>query len=332
MTDARGSEVVPVLVTRPYGLGNVVQAIPALRLLLGAGVVPVVAVGNKTAEDVMRNVWHPQGNMPTVRDCSTVACKDWISLWPWDGAMRPGRFERRHGYTEDDRAALAERYGADAIWSQNEALLNAQIVADFLGLKPGWELPPALLWPQGGPVAYEVDKRLVGIHPGCQGGAGSVWGRKRWPVERWLALVSLLIKGGRRVRVFGTSLEDRDVLAAILREYDGEMGEDSPIDFFIDSPVDRAAWAAGVCGAFVSNDSGMAHLAVAGGCKRVVVLYGPTRPEKNTHGPMVPVVAYGACAFQPCYSDHFSDDGLVCSTKACMTRISVERVLKELAI
>lgn len=320
--------MVDVLVTRPYGVGNAVQAIPALRMLLAAGYSPTVLVGDAAAKAVLESVWVMRGRLNVLVGPAPVACKHWISLWPWDGALQPVSFERRHGYTADDREVLQGRYG-DSVWSQNETRLNAEIVADFLGLKPGWELPSEILWSPS--RAFDVDPNLVGIHPGCQGGAQ--WERKRWPF--WLELIRALCAAGKRVRVYGCTKDDSGVLGYLMTMLDpiGDLGQDGPFEWYIDRSVVEAASSASDCAAFISNDSGMAHLAVAGGCQRVVVLYGPTRPEKNTHGPMVPVVAYGACKYQPCYSDHFSDEGLKCQPLyPCMAHISVARVLREVGL
>ncbi|KKK46778.1 hypothetical protein LCGC14_3161850, partial [marine sediment metagenome] len=123
--------------------------------------------------------------------------------------------------------------------------------------------------------------------------------------------------------VFGQVTDDKDGLVTLMEHFDKTLG----VTFFIDRSSRAAARTAGTCETFISNDSGMAHLAVVGGCKKVIVLYGPTSVNKNTHDSMTPIVAQGACSSQACYTDHFTCD---CSENICMKAIKAERVLQEL--
>lgn len=312
--------MVDILVTRPYGVGNAVQAIPALKMLLNHGKSVLVYTGNEAAADLLREGFDATPAFAVGTGAACPDCKNWISLWPWDSAVQPGHFERRFGYVDGDKGLLHGQYG-DKVWDQNEVQMNCYIAATFLNIVK-YKTPGTAIW---NIADADTVKGAVGIHPGCKSGDAGVWYRKRWPVGNWVKLTSQLLKAGKRVKVFGQTADDGRGISALMGAFDGMPD----VTWCVDRPSSEAAQVAGLCETFISNDSGMAHMAVAGGCKKVFVLYGPTSVNKNTHDGMASIVATGACKYAPCYTDHFVRP---CEQNMCMRSISVERVLREVSI
>ena len=296
-----------VIVTRPYGAGNAVQAIPALEMLKQAGIKFKVWVEHPQVLALYEGMFDTIGR---VKGDSDFSCRTWISLYPWDRAMIPSHYGRKIGYHTQDRIKAVN--GVE-IWSVNEARFNAETVASYLG-QPVPEALSCRIRDLGGLVP---SGKRIGLHPGCQRG---VWTVKRWPEEKWHALAALLVKRNLRVRVFGTTADEGGALNGMHAEFGDSM------EWCVDKPPKESARSAGECTVFVSNDSGMSHLAVAGGCRKVIVLYGPTRPEKSVHDSMITIRSVRSCPYMPCYSWRFDRK---CDDNRCMKDIGVMRVLKE---
>lgn len=318
--------MIDILVTRPYGVGNAVQAIPALRMLKEGleglddyrGLKYALWLEDRPSIELLESDFPVVSRL--LEPGRRMECNVWISLFPADSGMEPDHYERRLGYSAKDLADVKAAYN----W--NEVAANAEIVANYLGLDRGeYMVPSCELWPQGG-GRFDAKEDMIGIHPGCQAGDGGIWKRKRWPVEHWKLLIKTLIMRGKTIMIFGTSYADSDMVIPLLRSFDGVPAQ---VKWQLDRKTWEAAGTAGRCEAFVSNDSGMAHIALAGGCQKVLILYGPTRPEKNTHDGAVAIVTK-ACPHQPCYSDVFSPEGKACKVNKCMQVIPVKRVLEAL--
>ena len=105
---------------------------------------------------------------------------------------------------------------------------------------------------------------LVGIIPGSQ------WGTKRWPAERFAALVErVTVRTNTRCVLFGAP-EDRTIAAAITAACRGPV-----LDFIGQTSLQALPAYLERCTVVVSNDTGPMHIAAALG-KPIVALYGPT--------------------------------------------------------
>lgn len=147
-----------------------------------------------------------------------------------------------------------------------------------------------------------IEGDYVVLAPGAKYGSA-----KRW--TGFAALAESLAAAGRRVVVLGAGGE---TLAAAAHEAITDLtGRTS-----LDEALDYVGGAAVV----VSNDSGLAHAAAALG-RRVVVIFGPTRPERTApRGTTVTVLRGEAecapCDLRSCPIDH-----------RCMKSIRLEDVL-----
>ena len=124
----------------------------------------------------------------------------------------------------------------------------------------------------------ELDLRVAPRH-GSYGGRillhpGAAYEARRWPVERWIALIAALRRDGHRVALTGTADEFR--LCRVIARNAGLDGDDvlagrTTLD-------DLAALVAGAR-ALICGDTGVAHLATALGTPSVV-LFGPMSPAR----------------------------------------------------
>jgi ADP-heptose:LPS heptosyltransferase len=150
----------------------------------------------------------------------------------------------------------------------------------------------------------------VVIHPG----AGSP--RKRWPLEKFLALAERLAAGGRPPE-FVTGPAEEDLAGRLARR---GIAIHRPAD--ASALLDRLRQAA----ACIGNDSGVSHLAAWIG-RPTVAIFGPTDPVRwRPIGPAVAVVR-PELDCRPC----FETAGQNCDAAACLEAVSIEAVLAALA-
>jgi heptosyltransferase-2 len=169
---------------------------------------------------------------------------------------------------------------------------------------------------------WALDRPLIGIAPGAAFGHA-----KRWPPERFAALITMAGKELDATCVLLGSDTDRDASQAIEDALKDDrrlvinlVGQTALLAFF------------GVmanCSALVANDSGALHVAAAMGVP-VVALYGPTSEQFSTpltsqeggSGRVVTIsenVFCRPCWLRDCPIDH-----------RCMRRIAPERVYASL--
>jgi ADP-heptose:LPS heptosyltransferase len=109
--------------------------------------------------------------------------------------------------------------------------------------------------------------RAVVVHPGADSAA------RRWPAERYAAVVGELRRHGHHVVLTGGPGED-----ALLKEVAGPAGLPKEDVYAGGLPFDRLDALVARAAAVVSGDTGIAHLAVAHGTPSVT-LFGPVAPR-----------------------------------------------------
>lgn len=113
-----------------------------------------------------------------------------------------------------------------------------------------------------------TSKRLVGLHPGSA--PNFLW--KRWPLKRFSELAQRLIARNHHILIFGGPDEAR--LKNKLKQW---LGNDATI---IDADLLTCAELMRRCHIFISNDSGLMHVAAAAGAPTLGI-FGPT-DERQT--------------------------------------------------
>lgn len=156
------------------------------------------------------------------------------------------------------------------------------------------------------------NKPFIGINTG----AGSKFETKRWPKERFLNLVNLLVEknkaavfllGGKREKKINTWIEEKAKNKVYNTGSKNPLREFAGFISFIDLVV--------------SSDSLAMHLALALK-KKTVVLFGSTCPQEiELYGPGKKIFAGVDCS--PCYKE-------TCSEMKCMKAISAQEVFKEI--
>jgi heptosyltransferase II len=177
--------------------------------------------------------------------------------------------------------------------------------------------PAAEAWAEEWLRSWPGDGRPVALCPGARHAT------KRWPEEHWIALHRALRARGARLLYLSLESERRSLpsLAA--------CGEADPQVRWCTEPLARMAAALSHCGAVVTQDSGLMHLAAACGTK-VVALFGSTSPVLgfapageghvvlSRNEPCQPCTLHG---LPRCPKGHFD----------CMQKLEPERVVDAVA-
>jgi lipopolysaccharide heptosyltransferase II len=285
-----------IFLLKPSSLGDVVQALPVLRLLKQH--FPTGAI-----------FWWADASLapllegdPNLAGVIRFERQRWVSPWHWPEALRSLRAIRAHRFDwVIDLQSLA-RSGAVAWLADAELTVGlddsregARGFYDVIVPRPSpathavdWYLSvlPALgvpahgnfVWlPERPPVAAAVraqwpvtGARWIALHPGAR------WLNKRWPAEHFAELVGRFTSAPSewRFAILGhaadRALAGRIAAAAPSRCLDLTGRTSLP---------EMVEWLR-LCDALVTNDSGPMHVAAALG-KPVLALFGPTDPRRT---------------------------------------------------
>jgi len=144
------------------------------------------------------------------------------------------------------------------------------------------DLPQPLLWPQlqvtpqekqqtAALFGLDTERPVIGFCPGAEFGPA-----KRWPHYHYAALAQQLINDGYQILLFG-SAKDRETgeeIVATLEASDRRWCR----NLAGETELEQAVILLAQCGAVVSNDSGLMHIAAALN-RPLVALYGPSSPD-----------------------------------------------------
>ncbi len=285
-----------VIILKPSSLGDVVQALPVLRMLkrrypksevywwLSSDLLPLLQGDPDLAGLIPfhRQRWASPLHWPelwsSVRQIRAQAF-DWIidlqslarsgfMAWLAAGDLTIGLDDAREG------AGAFYDFAVPRPSPQTHATDWYLEVLRWLDVPVNWEfewLPPrpavatALRqrWP-------EVPPRWIVLQPGAR------WPNKRWPIEHYTALVRQLTEASPDVHcvILGGAL-DRPLGEAIAR-----ANPQRCLDMTGQSSlVEMVEWIRG-CQVMVTNDTGPMHVAAALG-KPVIALFGPTNPNRT---------------------------------------------------
>ena len=159
-------------------------------------------------------------------------------------------------------------------------------------------------------LGVDRNELLIGVHPGAAYGV-----TKRWFPERFAAAMEMLQKPGRKFLLLGGPGEDS------LAEKISKIMAQPPIDVVGKTTVAEALALISSCGLFLSNDSGLMHVAAA---LRVpqVALFGSTDPEKTAPlNDKAVVIHPKEIHCTPCFKSECPED------LECMKAIAVEEVV-----
>ncbi|HUD72081.1 MAG TPA: glycosyltransferase family 9 protein [Dongiaceae bacterium] len=198
-------------------------------------------------------------------------------------------------------------------------------LARALGLEPAWSFRPTpapasgIAWSDAFLKEHGVadGRALLGLHPGSD----PRYTAKRWPAARFGALAA---QASRRLAaqpvIFGGP-DDREVVRGAL-----DASERTAIAA-ADQDIAGTAALIARCRAFVTNDSGLMHLASLMGVP-TLALFGPSDPVKNRTVGQQPRVVRLGLACSPCSKTHAMS---ACEHHDCLRTLETARVFESLA-
>lgn len=162
-----------------------------------------------------------------------------------------------------------------------------------------------------------IERPVLGVHPGCD----RVNLLKRWPIERFVRVIARVVTAGLADVVVFLGPDEMDL-------YDSLAACVGPrVRVVCSANFDNVAAQIGQCQAFLSNDSGLMHVAAALRVP-VVVIFGPTDTVKNAPiGEAVTLISADVWC-RPCYSQ----PPVICrrDRQYCLERIEVDQVVEAL--
>jgi heptosyltransferase II len=210
----------------------------------------------------------------------------------------------RWGYRADGRGWLLTRAVPRPAESVHQVEYYRRLVAACRiatgDRHPRMVVPPAVLASARGLLAAEGwDGRstLVGMAPGAAYG-----GAKRWPPERFAAVVEALATEHDAVCVLFGSAHDGPTAATIERELatlGPTPGARRVISLVGRTDLPHLAGVLAHCRAFLSNDSGAMHVAAAVGTP-VAALFGPTNEHETAPMAARSIVLSAPVHCRPC--------------------------------
>lgn len=136
---------------------------------------------------------------------------------------------------------------------------------------------------------------IIGMHPGSSEEFGMTY--KRWPVKNFAKLADMIIDASdTKILVFGGEKEEsvKNKLKELCKNKNKVI-----IISYLD--IIQVASLIKRCSLFISNDTGLMHLAVARGVK-VVGIFGPTDPRRTRPSGDEHMVIRKDLACSPCWS------------------------------
>jgi heptosyltransferase-2 len=228
------------------------------------------------------------------------------------------RIPRRAGYNTDARGILlTQAVPVNGKVKKGHQVDYYRAMTAGLGF-PSTPSAPALPLPEaqkeeGGRIlksrSLQGERRLIGLAPGAAYGPA-----KRWFPERFAALADRFSRDwGARALVFGSG-GDRETAARLVQSARTEV-----TDFTGQTTLGQAMGLIARCRLFVTNDSGLMHVAAALGVP-VVAIFGSTDPVRT--GPLGEKcrVVQKPLPCAPCLKTHCPKN------RECLEKISVDEV------
>ena len=281
-----------VLILKPSSLGDIIHALPVLRLIkqqrpdwevhwwISKPFAPILEMDRdiKALHHFHRHDWvTPAGwarglsQLRRLREEQFDLVIDLQGLarsaafgWVANGAYTVGLHQHRDGVAGFYDVAI-ERPEPNA-----HAVDWCRAVLPALGLKAEGEFDwlPARPWlqPKLEEQGYTAGDRWIALCPGAR------WDSKRWPLESFSSLIESMKGQGARFAIVGGT-EDQE-LGRQLAEHDG------CVDLTGQTTLPELIEWLRACSVLVTNDTGPMHMAAALG-KPVVALFGSTNPDRT---------------------------------------------------
>lgn len=269
---------VPDVIRTPNHLGDFIMALPALEAAPSADIivprwlVPLAAQLQRDGSVIPFDRGRA-GMLAAVRLLRRGSHRTGVLLPPSFSSalmLRMGGVRHLRGLPTDGRRLLLREIVPLARVRQH----RTQLYLELVGGAPRTDVAPRL--PVPGAVREQARARLGGPHPRVAVFPGSNAPARRWPAERFAAVVRDLATDGLHVIVLGGAGE---------AELTARVAGDVALDLGGRTDLPALAATLAECDILVTNDSGPMHLAAAVGTP-VLVVSGPAdTKETGPHGP-----------------------------------------------
>ena len=317
-----------ILILKPSSLGDVIQALPVLRLLkhhwpdarifwwIDSGLAPLLEGDPDLAAvvrferkrwskpqhwpEMLRSVkWMREQNFDLVIDLQCLA-RSAIFAWLANGQTLIGLDEIREGARGFyDVAVPRQSFHTHAVdWYLSVLpLLGVPVHNHFEWLPPRPEVAAAIRqkWPDNyQPSALHSQPRWIALQPGAR------WQNKRWPVENFSELVKRLAKDQPHARFAILGDKGDQLLGQII----SEAAPDRCLNLCGQTTLPEMVEWIRRCDLMITNDTGPMHAAAALG-KPLVALFGPTEPRRTgPYGQLQNVIRLDYLPCSPCLKSH----------------------------
>lgn len=298
-----------IMYISPGGIGNLVLALPALRALRAR--FPLAGITLLTAEPAVEHILDGEGLIDDAVCLDRSHFQGPWALWQVLRLLRLRRFDvgLTAGTVEPLSAGLlllaagvpcrvGENIGGrgflyttcapySLLCHERDGALN---IVEALGLDPVDLVPHLQLSAKENLAAetflrahgWQSGEKLFGFHAGSGGSP-----QKRWPRECFVQVARSLMAQGAKVLLTSGPAERDWVLGLAETLGSGVINTDGLLS------IRETAAVVAHCDLFISNDSGIAHIAAAVGTA-LVVLFGPTDPAR-----VAPKGKNRVCVVQP---------------------------------
>jgi heptosyltransferase-1 len=324
-----------ILIIKPSAIGDVVHALPVLNLLRkkwpGSHISWLVTPGcaglldgHPQLDEVIRfdrrrlgNSWRDLAAAVALHDLGrNLRSKKFDLVIDLQGLLRSGMLGFRTGAAVRVGSAGDREFGwmfqthLAPVDRTGHAVDRYLAVADYLGLG---RLPVQFVFPTD-----DADRAaaapLLPAGPFAVLLPGTNWATKRWPVEKFAALVKPLRDRFGLATVVAGSAGDSQLAAVIAGA--GDLTGKTPLRQLV-AVLEKASLV-------IANDTGPMHIAAALG-RPLVAVYGPTDPaQTGPYGRADSVVRLDLVCL-PCFSRR-------CVHQTCLVQLDIETVLKLAAV
>jgi lipopolysaccharide heptosyltransferase II len=294
----------------------IVEHVPAVSRVIDSGTVGI------PDRYTLRDYWHLAR---TLRHFSfdlafALDRSPMLTLLPWLAGVprRVGPDSLGRGFSLTDRVAVSA--SPEQLQHQAEIYLD---LARAIGLSvdsPHMRFVPT---PAERQKVLPQSQLRVAVFPGGGSNPGMQLTAKRWPIERYKAIVRrLILERAMHVLLIGGP-DDKVLTQAIMDGLD--VPKDTITDLAGTTTFGEMAANLEACALFIGNDSSPMHLAAAVGIP-VIAIFGPTSPQE--YGPYPPndplhIALWQHPTGQPCF---FLGKMQPCANCTCMQSVTIDAV------
>jgi lipopolysaccharide heptosyltransferase I len=316
-----------ILIVKPSAIGDVVHTLPVLNLLRKrfpaahiAWLVTPACSGIVDGHPQLNEVIHfdRHGGFAAFRAVSLqLRAAKYDLVLDLQGLFRSGLFT--FATRAPVRVGFANaREMAPAFYNRRVEVLNAEVhamdrylaMAEAVGCERG---PVEYVWPTEDADRFAMrtmigDRRYAVLLPGTN------WSTKRWPAEKFAALIEPLKERFGLDTVIAGRGKDAAAVAALAG---------GAIDLTDKTTLRQLVALLENAAVVIANDSGPMHIAAALG-RPLVTVFGPTNPVRTGPYQRQETVVRLDIVCSPCYSKR-------CLHQSCLQGLGIEPVLAEVA-